>query len=69
VPRNGVDECRGPVKSPKKKSRTAKAQEAGRIGATPLILLLLALGGTLVLPVGFDRMARRDGYEADQFLR
>jgi len=69
VPQNRLDDCRGPVKAPKKRSRTAQAEEAGRIGATPLILLLLALGGTLALPIGFDRMSRRDGYESDQFLR
>jgi hypothetical protein len=69
VPQNRLDDCRSPVKPPKKKSRNAVAEDAGRIGATPLILLLLALGGTLALPVGFDRMARRDGDEADQFLR
>ena len=69
VPQNRVDDCRAPVEAPKKKSRNAKAEEAGRIGATPLILLLLALGGTLALPIGSDRMARRDGYESDQFLR
>ena len=68
APRNRLDDCRGPIKEPKK-SRTAKAEEAGRIGATPLILLLLALGGTLALPIGFDRMSRREGYERDQFLR
>jgi hypothetical protein len=61
-------DCRGPVKAPKK-NRNAKAEEAGRIGVTPLILLLLALGGTLALPIGFDRMSRREGYEPDQFLR
>ena len=66
--KNRVYDCRGPVKPPKK-SRRAKAEEAGRIGATPLILLLLALGGTLALPIGFDRMSRREGYEHDQFLR
>jgi|SRR5215210_7145899 len=68
VPSNLVHDCRRPVKAPKK-SRTAKAEEAGRIGATPLILLLLALGGTLALPIGFDRISRREGYEPDQFLR
>jgi hypothetical protein len=46
-----------------------KAKEAGRIGVTPLLLLLLALGGTLALPIGFDRMARRDGIEPHDFLR
>jgi hypothetical protein len=61
-------DCRRPVKVPKK-SRRAKAEEAGRIGVTPLILLLVALGGTLALPIGFDRMSRREGYEPDQFLR
>src|SRR5918911_1347993 len=64
VPSNLVYDCRGPVKAPKK-GRNAKAEEAGRIGATPLILLLLALGGTLALPIGFDRMSRREGYEPD----
>jgi hypothetical protein len=68
TPRNRVYDCRGPVKDPKR-SRTAQAEEAGRIGATPLILLLLALGGTLAVPIGFDRVSRRDGYDADQFLR
>jgi hypothetical protein len=69
VPQSRVDDCRAPVHAPKKRSRTATAEEAGRIGATPLILLLLALGGTLALPIGFDRMARRDGDETNQFLR
>jgi hypothetical protein len=69
MPRNRLDDCRGPIKASKKKRRNAAAEEAGRIGATPLILLLLALGGTLALPIGFDRMSRRDGYERDQFLR
>jgi hypothetical protein len=68
TPKDRVDDCRAPVKPPNK-SRRAKAEEAGRIGATPLILLLLALGGTLALPIGFDRMSRREGYEPDQFLR
>jgi hypothetical protein len=68
VPTTLVYDCRGPVKAPKK-SRNAKAEEAGRIGVTPLILLLLALGGTLALPIGFDRMSRREGYEPDEFLR
>jgi hypothetical protein len=65
---NRVYDCRGPVKAPPKKRQT-KAKEAGRIGITPLILLLLALGGTLALPIGFDRMSRRDGYKPDGFLR
>jgi hypothetical protein len=65
---NRVYDCRGPVKAPQKKRQT-KAKEAGRIGITPLILLLLALGGTLALPIGFDRMSRRDGYRPDGFLR
>ena len=68
VPATRIDDCRKPVDAPKK-SRREKAAEAGRIGVTPLILLLLALGGTLALPIGFDRMSRRDGYEPDQFLR
>jgi hypothetical protein len=69
TPQNRVDDCRGPVKAPKRKERMTQAKEAGRVGATPLILLLLALGGTLALPIGFDRMARRDGYDPHDFLR
>jgi hypothetical protein len=68
TPQNRVYDCRGPVK-PAKKERMTKAKEAGRIGATPLILLLLALGGTLALPIGFDRMSRKDGFGPDDFLR
>jgi hypothetical protein len=48
-PGNRIDDCRKPVEAPKKKSRTAKAEEAGRIGVTPLILLLVALGLAIVL--------------------
>jgi hypothetical protein len=66
---NRVDDCRAPVKAPRKKKGTTEAKEAGRVGATPLILLLLALGGTLALPIGFDRMSRREGYKPDGFLR
>jgi hypothetical protein len=69
APQNRVDDCRQPVKPTKKKERVTKAKEAGRIGVTPLLLLLLALGGTLALPIGFDRMARRDGIEPHDFLR
>ena len=68
TPANGIYECRGPVRAPKEE-RNAKAKEAGRIGAMPLILLLLALAGTLALPIGFDRVSRRDGYKPDGFLR
>jgi hypothetical protein len=68
TPQSRIDDCRAPVKTPKKE-RMTKAKEAGRIGATPLILLLLALGGTLALPIGFDRMARRDGFDPLDFLR
>jgi hypothetical protein len=68
TPASLVYDCRGPVKTPKKE-HTTEAKEAGRIGVTPLILLLLALGGTLALPIGFDRMSRRDGYGPDGFLR
>ena len=67
-PQNRVYDCRGPVK-PAKKERMTEAKEAGRIGATPLILLLLALGGTLALPIGFDRMSRKDDFEPDDRLR
>ena len=68
TPQNRVYDCRGPVK-PAKKKRMTKAKEAGRIGVTPLILLLLALGGTLALPIGFDRMSRKEGFEPNDFLR
>jgi hypothetical protein len=68
VPQNRVYECRGPVK-PAEKERMTKAKEAGRIGATPLILLLLALGGTLALPIGFDRISRRDDFGPNDLLR
>ena len=68
TPQDRVYDCRGPVK-PAKKERTTKAKEAGRIGVTPLILLLLALGGTLALPIGFDRMSRKEGFEPTDFLR
>jgi hypothetical protein len=67
-PQNRVHDCRAPVK-PAKKERMTKAKEAGRIGVTPLILLLLALGGTLALPIGFDRMSRRDDGGPNDFLR
>jgi hypothetical protein len=68
TPQNRVDDCRRPVKQAKKE-RTTKAKEAGRIGVMPLILLLLALGGTLALPIGFDRMSRKEGFEPNDFLR
>jgi hypothetical protein len=68
APANRVYDCRGPVK-PAKKKHTTEAKEAGRIGVTPLILLLLALGGTLALPIGFDRMSRKEGFEPNDFLR
>src|SRR5687768_3310847 len=63
-----VDDGRRPVKQAKEE-RTTKAKEAGRIGVMPLILLLLALGGTLALPIGFDRMSRKEGFEPNDFLR
>jgi hypothetical protein len=68
TPQNRVYDCRGPVK-PATKERTTKAKEAGRTGATPLILLLLALGATLALPIGADRMSRKDGLGRNDFLR
>jgi hypothetical protein len=67
TPQNRVEDCRRPVQPAKK--RGTKAKEAGRIGVTPLILLLLALGGTLALPIGFDRMSRKEGFEPNDFLR
>jgi hypothetical protein len=68
TPQNRVYDCRGPVKAPKRE-RMTEAKEAGRIGVTPLILLLLALGGTLALPIGSDRRARKEGFEPNDFLR
>jgi hypothetical protein len=68
TPATRVDDCRRPVK-PAKKKRVTEAKEAGRIGVTPLVLLLLALGGTLALPIGFDRMSRKEGFEPKDFLR
>ena len=68
TPQNRVYDCRGPVKAPKKE-RMTEAKEAGRIGVTPLILLLLALAGTLALPIGSDRVARKEGVEPNDFLR
>jgi hypothetical protein len=68
TPQNRVYDCRGPVKAPKKE-RMTEAKEAGRIGVTPLILLLLALAGTLALPIGSDRVARKEGIEPNDFLR
>jgi hypothetical protein len=65
---NRVDDCRGPVKVPKKE-RNAEAREAGRIGVTPLLLLVLALAGTLAVPVGFERMTRKDDRQGDRLLR
>jgi|SRR5688572_5650200 hypothetical protein len=68
TPQDRVYDCRGPVKQTKKE-RPTKAEEAGRIGVTPLILLLLALGGTLALPIGSDRLSRKDGSGPNDFLR
>jgi hypothetical protein len=64
---NRVDDCRRPVKAPK--HRQTKAERDGRIGVTPLILLVLALGGTLAVPIGFDRMTRKGEPEPDRLLR
>jgi hypothetical protein len=68
MPANRVDDCRGPVKVEKRPKQTQAAKD-GRIGATSLLLLLLALGGTLAVPVGFDRMTRKGELEPDRLLR
>jgi hypothetical protein len=65
---NRVDDCRRPVREPKE-SRRMKAEKQGRMGVTPLILLVLALVGTLALPIGFDRMTRKEEHEPDRLLR
>ena len=63
-----VYECRGPVRIPRKKPRT-EAQEKGRVGVTPFVLLVLALVGTLAVPIGFDRATRREEVQPDRMLR
>ena len=68
TPANRIDDCRGPVKAPKRPKQT-QAEKDGRIGATSLLLLLLALGGTLAVPIGFDRMTRKDELRAGRLLR
>jgi len=68
VPANRIEDCRRPLK-PAKRERTATAREAGRIGVTPLVLLVLALVGTLAVPIGFDRMTRKETPEGDRLLR
>ncbi len=65
---NRLDDCRGPVKVPKEE-RNAEAREAGRVGITPLLLLVLALAGTLAVPVGFERTRRKDDSQGDRLLR
>jgi hypothetical protein len=63
-----IEDCRRPVKAPK--HRRPSAHETGKIGVTPLLLLLLALGGTLLVPIGFDRVTRSgDDLHADRLLR
>jgi hypothetical protein len=66
TPATRVTDCRRPLRAPKQPRRT-KAAEEGRIGAGPLLLLVLALAGTLALPIGFDRMSRKA--EPDRLLR
>jgi hypothetical protein len=67
-PANRVEDCRRPVK-PRKHHRPS-AHETGKIGIVPLALLVLALGGTLLVPIGFDRMTRSgDDLHADGLLR
>ena len=66
TPATRVTDCRRPLRAPKQKHRT-KAAEEGRIGVGPLLLLVLAIAGTLALPIGFDRMSRKA--EPDRLLR
>lgn len=68
TPANRIEDCRRPLK-PAKKERLAEARDAGRLGVTPLVLLVLALAGTLAVPIGFDRMTRKDDREGDRLLR
>ncbi len=68
TPANRVEDCRGPVKAPK--HRRPSARETGKIGITPFVLLVLALGGTLLVPIGFDRIRRpSDDLHTDRLLR
>jgi hypothetical protein len=65
---NRLEDCRGPVKTGK--HRRPSAHETGKIGVTPLLLLVLALGGTLLVPIGFDRVTRSgDDLHTDRLLR
>ena len=66
TPATRVTDCRRPLRAPNEPRRT-KAEEEGRIGVGPLLLLVLALAGTLALPIGFDRMSRKA--EPDRLLR
>ena len=67
-PSNRIEDCRLPVKAPK--HYRANAHATGKIGITPLVLLVLALGGTLLMPVGFDRIARpSEDLHTDRLLR
>ena len=68
IRQNRIDDCRGPVKA--NGHHRPSAHETGRIGVTPLILLVFALGGTLLVPIGFDRVTRwGDDLHADRLLR
>jgi hypothetical protein len=68
TPANRLEDCRRPVKAPK--HRRPSAQETGKIGIAPLALLVLALGGTLLLPIGFDRIKRpSEDLHTDRLLR
>jgi hypothetical protein len=67
TPASRVTDCRRPLRAPKEQPRRSKAAEEGRIGAGPLLLLVLAVAGTLVLPIGFDRMSRQA--DPDRLLR
>jgi hypothetical protein len=69
TPENRIEDCRRPVAADKHRGRPS-AHETGRIGVTPLVLLVLALGGTLLVPIGFDRVTRsEDDLHADRLLR
>jgi hypothetical protein len=65
---NRIEDCRGPVKT--RNHRRPNAHETGKIGVTPLVLLVLSLAGTLLVPIGFDRVTRSgDDLHADRLLR
>jgi hypothetical protein len=67
TPATRVTDCRRPLRAPKEEPSRTKAAEEGRIGVGPLLLLVLAVAGTLALPIGFDRTSRKA--EPDRLLR